>query len=121
NQPFHIRFFTWSLEILRGDLGTSVLSGKPVSTLIAQRVEPTLSLMLMTLVISVGIAVPLGILATWKRRQFADRSVMMLCVVGFSLPVFVTGYLLAYLFGLKLGWFPVQGYARLDNGIVPWI
>ena len=115
-----MRFAEWSLNILRGDLGTSVLSGQPVSTLILQRMEPTLSLMLLTLVISVGIAVPLGILATWKRRSMTDRSVMMLCVVGFSLPVFVTGYLLAYIFGLKLGWFPVQGYQRLENGIFPW-
>lgn len=121
NQPVHVRFAEWSLSILRGDLGTSVLSGRPVSTLIMQRMEPTLSLMLLTLVISVGIAVPLGVLATWKRRTFTDRGVMMLCVVGFSLPVFVTGYLLAYVFGLKLGWFPVQGYQRLENGVLPWL
>lgn len=121
NQPIHVRFGEWVLNIVRGDFGTSVLSGRPVSTLIMQRMEPTLSLMLLTLIISVGIAVPLGVLATWKRRTFTDRSVMMLCVVGFSLPVFVTGYLLAYIFGLKLGWFPVQGYQRLENGIWPWL
>ncbi|MFB9951948.1 ABC transporter permease [Rhizobium puerariae] len=120
NQPAYIRFFSWCGSILTGDLGTSVLSGKPVSELIAQRIQPTVSLMLVTLVMSVGIAVPLGVLATWRRGHLTDRLTMLFCVAGFSLPVFVTGYLLAYVFGLQLRWLPVQGYSRIENGIWPW-
>ena len=121
DQPVHIRFGQWLWNIMRGDFGNSVLNGTPVINLIAQRVQPTVSLMLATLLISVSVAVPLGVVAAWKRGTFIDRAIMIFCVAGFSLPVFVTGYLLAYTFGLKLSWLPVQGYARLENGFIPWL
>ena len=121
DRPFFVRFFEWGLNILQGDLGRSALSGKPVTELIAQRLEPTLSLMALTLVLSVGIAVPLGVAAAWARGSLFDRFAMIFCVAGFSLPLFVTGYLLAYIIGLKLGWLPVQGYTPLEKGVVPWV
>ena len=121
DRPFFVRFFEWGLNILQGDLGRSALSGKPVTELIAQRLEPTLSLMALTLVLSVGIAVPLGVAAAWARGSLFDRFAMIFCVAGFSLPLFVTGYLLAYIIGLKLGWLPVQGYTPLEKGVVPWL
>lgn len=119
--PIYVRFGHWLWDVLRGDFGKSVLSGAPVSNLIAQRIQPTVSLMLATLVISVSVAVPLGVLSAWKRGSLIDRAVMILCVGGFSLPVFVTGYLLAYTFGLQLSWLPVQGYVRIENGVLPWL
>ena len=121
DRPFFVRLFEWGLNILQGDLGRSALSGKPVTELIAQRLEPTLSLMALTLVLSVGIAVPLGVAAAWARGSLFDRFAMIFCVAGFSLPLFVTGYLLAYIIGLKLGWLPVQGYTPLEKGVVPWL
>lgn len=121
DRPILIRFADWCWQILQGNLGNSVLSGRPVTELIARRIEPTLSLMMLTLVMSVGISIPLGVLATWKRGTLVDRAVMVVCVGGFSVPIFVTGYLLAYVFGLKLGWFPVQGYSRLSDGVLPWL
>jgi peptide/nickel transport system permease protein len=121
DRPFLVRFSEWSGQILRGDLGTSMFTGLPVTTLIGQRLEPTLSLMVITLVLSVAIAVPMGVAAAWKAGSWLDRALMGFAVLGFSVPVFVVGYVLAYVFALELDWFPVQGYTPLSRGIGPWL
>jgi peptide/nickel transport system permease protein len=110
NEPIHVQFFSWMGRIFRGDLGVSIFSNLPVTTLIAQRIEPTLMLALVTIVFSVVVAVPLGVIAAWKAGTWIDRGVMVFAVVGFSVPVFVLGYFLIYGFSLGLRWFPVQGY-----------
>jgi len=92
-----------------------------VTQLIAQRIEPTLSLMVVTLVIAVFIAVPMGVLAAWKAGTIIDRTIMGFAVFGFSVPVFVVGYILAYVFALELDWLPVQGYTPLSRGFWPWL
>ena len=109
DRPFLARFGEWSWQILHGDLGTSMFTGLPVTTLIGQRLEPTLSLMVVTLILSVVIAVPMGVVAAWQAGTWVDRSLMAFAVFGFSVPVFVVGYVLAYVFALELDWFPVQG------------
>ena len=119
-RPFLVRFAEWVWLILRGDLGTSIFTSLPVTQLIAQRVEPTLSLMLVTLVLAIGIAVPMGVLAAWKAGSWIDRVVMAVAVLGFSVPVFVVGYVLAYVFALELDLLPVQGYTPLSGGVWPW-
>ncbi|GJD97991.1 ABC transporter permease [Methylobacterium iners] len=119
DRPYLVRFAEWSFQILRGDLGTSIFTNLPVTTMIGQRIEPTLSLMGVTLVIAVVVAVPMGVVAAWKANTWIDRSAMAFAVFGFSTPVFVVGYLIAYIFALKLGWFPVQGYTPLSSG--PWL
>ena len=121
DRPFLIRFGAWAWDILRGDLGTSIFTNLPVTHLIAQRVEPTLSLMVLTLVFSVTVAVPMGVLAAWQQGTLIDRAVMLLAVFGFSVPVFVVGYLLAYAFALQLEWLPVQGYTPIAMGVWPWL
>ena len=121
DQPFLIRFGDWLWHILHGDLGTSIFTGLPVARMISQRVEPTLSLMVLTLILAVVVAVPIGVLAAWRVGTWVDRAVMAFAVFGFSVPVFVVGYLLAYVFALELGWFPVQGYTPIGRGIVPWL
>ena len=93
----------------------------PVTTLIAQRLEPTLSLALITIVIAVVVSVPLGVMAAWRFGGALDRTLMGFSVLGFSIPVFVLAYLLIWLFSLKLGWLPVQGYVRLSDGFGPWL
>lgn len=120
DRPFLVRFFEWFFRVLQGDLGTSIFTGLPVSQMIAQRVEPTVSLMLVTLVIAITVAVPMGVIAAWKCDTWIDRTVMSFAVLGFSVPVFVVGYLLAYTFALQLDWLPVQGYTPIKNGIGPW-
>jgi peptide/nickel transport system permease protein len=115
------QFAIWFGHMLTGDLGQSYYYKMPVTTLIAQRLEPTLSLALITIVIAVVVAVPLGVMAAWRFGGVLDRTLMGFSVLGFSIPVFVLAYLLIWLFSLKLGWLPVQGYARLSAGFWPWL
>ncbi|HWT10524.1 MAG TPA: ABC transporter permease, partial [Roseomonas sp.] len=110
DRPYLVRFGAWVFYILRGDLGVSIFTNLPVSLMIKQRIEPTLSLMIVTLILAVSIAVPMGVVAAWKVGTFIDKFVMGFAVLGFSVPVFVVGYLLAYIFALELDWLPVQWY-----------
>jgi peptide/nickel transport system permease protein len=121
DRPFLVRFGEWSWRILHGDLGTSIFTNLPVTHMIAQRIEPTVSLMILTLVFSVLIAVPLGVVAAWKQGSLIDRLVMVFAVFGFSVPVFVMGYVLAYIFALQLDWLPVQGFTPIENGFWPFL
>ena len=121
DRSFGVRFFEWLGQIVHGDLGKSIFTGVPVSDLIAQRLGPTMSLMLLTLVVAVLVAVPLGVLAAWKQGTWVDRLTMVGAVFGFSVPVFVIGYLLAFVFAVQLGWLPVQGYRPLAEGLWPWL
>jgi peptide/nickel transport system permease protein len=121
DRPFLVQFGTWLWRILHGDLGTSIFTNLPVSALIAQRIEPTLSLMVLTLVLTILVAVPLGVVAAWKAGSWVDRTIMAFAVFAFSLPVFVVGYVLAYVFALQFDWVPVQGYTPLAEGFWPWL
>jgi peptide/nickel transport system permease protein len=116
-----VQFGTWLWRILHGDLGTSIFTSLPVASLIAQRIEPTLSLMVLTLVLTIVVAVPLGVLAAWKAGSWVDRTIMAFAVFAFSLPVFVVGYVLAFVFALQFEWLPVQGYTPLAEGFLPWL
>jgi peptide/nickel transport system permease protein len=119
DRPLHVQFVAWVGQVLQGELGTSIFSRLPVSRLIQQRLEPTLVLSVATLVIAVLLAVPIGVLAAWRARTWVDRLVMGLAVCGLSVPVFVLGYLLIYVFAIQLGWLPVQGYVSLAQGVWP--
>jgi peptide/nickel transport system permease protein len=121
DRSFVIRFGEWLWQIIHGDLGTSIFTNLPVSHMIAQRIEPTTSLMVLTIVFSIVVAIPLGVLAAWKHGTWIDRGVMVLAVFGFSTPVFVLGYLLAYIFALKLDWLPVQGFTSISQGLWPFL
>ena len=116
-----VQFGIWFGNLLTGDLGQSFYYKTPVTTLIAQRLEPTLSLTLVTITLAVLVAVPLGVLAAWRFGGKLDRALMAFSVLGFSIPVFVLAYLLIWGVSLKLGWLPVQGYKRLADGVGPWL
>jgi len=116
-RPILQQFLLWIGRILRGDLGESFFFKKTVATLIVERLEPTLALSVATTILAVALAVPLGVLAAWRRDTWIDRAVMGLSVLGFSIPVFVIGYALIYLFAIELAWLPVQGYQRLAEGL----
>jgi len=117
NEPLVVQFFLWFKQILSGDLGESFYFKIRVADLIAQRLEPTLSLALLTIVVAVMVSVPLGTLAAWRFGGWLDRSLMGFSVMGFSVPVFVLAYILIWLLSVKLGWFPVQGFKRLSEGV----
>ena len=119
--PLPVQFARWSGQLLQGNLGESFFMKKPVAELIGQRIEPTLALAGVTLVLTLLIAIPLGVLAAWRRGGWLDRALMSFSALGFSIPVFVIGYLLIWLFALQLQWLPVQGYNRIADGFWPWL
>jgi len=121
DQPLPIQFVGWLGRILTGDLGTSIFTNVPVTQLLAQRLEPTLSIALVTMTLAVLLSVPLGTLAAHKAGRWVDRAVMLFAVLAFSVPVFLVGYLLMYAFAIRLDWLPVQGYSPLADGIGPWL
>jgi peptide/nickel transport system permease protein len=116
DQPIVTQFFIWFGQALRGDFGESFFFKKTVAELISSRIEPTLALSLMTILIAIAVAVPLGVIAAYKHGTLIDKIVMGFSVLGFSVPVFVFGYLLIYVFAIKLNWLPVQGYQRIGDG-----
>src|SRR6476646_5403661 len=116
NEPLYTQFFTWIGKLLHGDLGTSLISNLPVMKMIGQRVEPSISIALSTIILAVIVAVPLGVIAAWKHGTWIDRFVMGLSVLGFSVPVFVVGYLLIQVFAIDLRWVPVQGFKSITTG-----
>jgi peptide/nickel transport system permease protein len=117
DRPFLTQVGIWLGQIVRGDLGTSIFSGLPVSRLIGQRAEVTILLTLYATVLSVCLGVPLGVVAAWRQGSLLDRAIMIVAVSGFSMPVFWLGFLLVYLFAITLAWLPVQGYAPLGSGL----
>jgi peptide/nickel transport system permease protein len=121
DRPYMVRFGAWVWDIARGDLGVSIFTNLPVSTMIQQRIEPTLSLMVVTLILAISIAIPMGVVAAQRQGTWIDRAVMGFAVLGFSVPVFVVGYMLAYIFALELDWLPVQGYTPFSRGFWPWL
>lgn len=121
NEPVYQQFIHWVSQLLHGDMGTSLISGQPVWSMVADRIGPSLALCATTMIISVIIAIPLGVLAAWRRGRAFDRLIMAGSVLGFSLPVFVTAYAMILLFAVKLQWFPVQGYQPLSAGIGPFL
>ena len=120
NEPLYQQFFTWINKLLHGDLGVSLISHVPVLQMISQRVEPSISIALSTIVLSILVAVPLGVIAAWKHGTWIDRFVMGLSVVGFSVPVFVIGYVLIQIFAIELRWVPVQGFKSITTGFGPF-
>ncbi|WP_304304987.1 ABC transporter permease [Pseudacidovorax intermedius] len=121
DQPLWRQFALWLGRLATGDLGTSIFTQVPVTQLLAQRLEPTLSIALLTITLTLLLAVPLGTLAAWKAGAFIDRLVMVFAVLSFSVPAFLVGYLLIYGLAVRLDWFPVQGYVPLSEGVLPWL
>jgi peptide/nickel transport system permease protein len=121
DQPIYTQFFIWFGKVLQGDFGESFFFKKQVAELISDRLEATLSLATITIALAVLIAVPLGIFAAYKHGSWLDRIVMGFSVLGFSVPVFVIGYLLIYVFAIELAWLPVQGYQRIGQGVGGWL
>jgi peptide/nickel transport system permease protein len=121
NDPLPVQFAVWAWRLLHGNLGISIFSDVPVMALIGQRLQPTVSLTLITLVFSVLIAVIAGVISAWRAGGAIDRFVMGFAALGFSVPVFVVGYFLIYWFAIGLRWLPVQGYVPIDRGFWPWL
>ncbi len=120
DKPIYLQFLVWVGQLLRGDLGVSLLSGTPVMDMVVGRMGPTLALATSTIVLTVIIAVPMGVMAAWRQGKLLDRFIMSFSVLGFSVPTFVVGYLLIYFFAIEFNWLPVQGYKPLSAGFIPF-
>jgi len=121
DEPVWTQFAIYAARLVQGDLGVSYFFNQPVTDLIAQRIEPTLSLALVTILFTVVVAVPLGTLAAYRHGSWLDRLVMGFSVAGFSIPVFVLGYLLIWIFAVELRWLPVQGFVGIREGLWPFL
>src|SRR5262245_32480087 len=119
--PMHTQFVIWVNKTLHGDFGESFFFKKQVAELIADRLEPTLSLAILTILLAVVIAVPLGVLSAYYHGSWLDRILMGFSVLGFSVPPFVIGYALIYVFAIEFNWLPVQGYQRIALGFGGWL
>jgi peptide/nickel transport system permease protein len=121
DRPLLVQAGLWLRSVASGDLGASIYSGLPVTALIRQRIEPTVALTLLTMLFTVALAVPLGVVAAWRERSWLDRAIMVFAVSGFSMPVFWLGFLLVWIFAIQLAALPVQGYAPLAGGLGPFL
>ncbi len=121
DRPIAVQFGIWLARVVRADLGESFYFRIKVTELIRQRLEPTLALASLTILIAIVVSVPLGVIAAWRFGGWFDRALMGFSVMGFSVPVFVLAYLLIWLVSLKLGWLPVQGYRRIAEGVGPFL
>jgi peptide/nickel transport system permease protein len=121
DQPLYVQFVSWVWGLLHGELGISIFTNLPVSKLIAQRVEPTVTLTISTLIVSVLAAIPMGVLAASRAGSWIDRVVMVFAVLGFSVPVFVLAYLLIYVFAISTDLLPVQGFVSIDGSFGPFL
>jgi peptide/nickel transport system permease protein len=121
DKPLPTQLMSWLGNLVRGELGVSIFSGIPVIQLIAQRTEPTLSLTLSTLIVTILVGIPLGVLAAWRNGTAVDRLISTLSVAGFATPSFVLAYLFVFLFAVKLRWLPTQGFVPIGEGLVPFL
>jgi peptide/nickel transport system permease protein len=115
DRPLIVQFGIWLLQLVRGDLGRSIFSDFPVTTLIASRMGATISLALCTIVLAVAVAVPLGIIAAVRAGTLFDRLIMAVSVLGFSVPAFCIAYALIFGIAVAFDLLPVQGYVPLSQ------
>ena len=119
NDPMIVRYGRWLGDAVQGDLGDSIVTGQAVTDEITHRLPITLEIMAVAVGLSLLIAVPLGAFTGYREGRRSDRVVSGVAQAGLSLPSFVTGLILIYVFALKLQWFPAVGWNRLSNGIGP--
>src|SRR5260221_7825918 len=121
DQPPHTRFLSWLWLIVNGDLGLSIFSGEAVTHMISQRLQPTFSLLMLSVLISISVGIPFGVAAAARRGGWVDKALTYFSTLGFSIPAFIAGYGLAFIFATNLKWLPVQGFSPLSEGLLPWL
>lgn len=121
NKPMVVQFFDWFKNILTGDLGDSIYSSDPVTQIIMDRIGPTFSLMLVSLFLTLLIAIPTALFVVWKRKTVADPLFLSFSLIGVSIPEFWFAMLIVLAFGVAIPIFPVAGYFQVDEGFVNWL
>lgn len=120
DRPLYIQYMLWAKALLHGDLGFSFLKQTPVTTLIAERLPQTLILMSSALLLSIGVAVLLGVYQAYRRNTAFDRIASVLVFVAWSMPTFFFGTILIAEFAVTLRWFPVGGLQTIDTTAFDW-
>jgi len=113
DRPIPVQYAIWLGRILRGELGTSVRTGRPIAQVIAEALPFTLELALYALVLAVAIGIPLGVWAGTERSRSVDMASQAFVLLGLSLPSFWVGTVLILVFSVRLRWFPILSYPRL--------
>ena len=119
NQPVPVQYLLWLKAMVVGDWGFSIRTGKPVIAEIATRIGPTLQLGGLSLLVSLLIAIPLGIISASRRGSKLDTGLTLVSFAGMSTPVFWLALLLQLLFSVQLGWLPSAGLQSIGNGSFP--
>lgn len=115
DKPLHVQYFSWLKRISRGDLGTSFSSDhRPVADKILERLPVTIVINLLSLLIIIAVAVPLGVLSAVRQGSFFDKATTVLVFIGFAVPTFWLALLLMIFFGIHLGWLPISGLRSLN-------
>jgi peptide/nickel transport system permease protein len=114
--PLPMQLVRWYGRLVQGDLGQSIFLRKPVTDAILDRVEPTLLLTVSAIIIAIIIGVPAGVIAAHHHNKMTDQVLMVLALLGVSIPNFLLGLLFILFFSVWLGWFPVAGYSPLEYG-----
>jgi peptide/nickel transport system permease protein len=124
DKPLHVQYVTWLKRMTRFDFGRSFApDGRPVIEKIRERIPVTLSLNIISLMLEMGLAIPIGVLAAVRRNTRLDRAITVFVFLGFAVPTFWLALLLMYLFGVQLGWLPVSGLHSLGSeklGLLAW-
>jgi peptide/nickel transport system permease protein len=116
NDPIHVQYWRWLRNVLRGNLGYSLTTRRPVSEIIMQRVPNTLRLTVLALLSTLALAVPLGVISGRYQNSLFDQVVSVITFIGFSLPNFWVALMLIYVFGVHLRWLPIVGMAPATGG-----
>jgi peptide/nickel transport system permease protein len=119
DRPWFVQYLDFLSRAAHGDFGVSLRQQQPVSQLLLQRVPATLELAAAAMAVAVGVGIPAGVVAATRRNTPVDRSLMLGALLGQSMPVFWLGLLLAMIFAVMLGWFPVAGRGGLEHLILP--
>ncbi len=118
DDPFIVRYFTWLGNAATGDLGDSYITDQPVSDTISQRVPVTAQLAFMAVLIAVIVAIPVGVLGAYKQSRWQDTTSSAAVQVALSIPNFIVGIFLIWLFAVQLNWLPSSNWNRLSDGVV---
>ncbi len=121
DKPIHLQYVAFLKGLVRGDLGHSLHTKQPVLTSIARRLPATIELAAAAMAVALLLAIPLGLLAAYKKDSLVDQGSMLFALLGISMPNFWLGPLLIIVFSLKLGWFPVSGRGSLAHVVLPAI
>jgi len=121
DKPLIVQYFKFLINLFKGDLGTSILQQRPVTTIIKEALPVTIELGLASIIVSFFIALPLGIMAAVHRNTWKDYASMSGALVAMSLPTFWLGLMLIYFFAYKYRWFPVSGYGTWKHLVLPLI